>query len=65
MRERAQDRFRAMCSAGDGGEAAEGGGGGGRGGVLGGRAELGNMVLRRVDRSGGRRVGGWRWVVRR
>lgn len=61
MRERAQDRFSAICSAGDGGEMAEGGGGG----VLGGRAELGNMVLRRVDRSGGRRVGGWRWVVRR
>lgn len=63
MRERAQDRFRAICSATDGGKAAEGGGGGG--GVLGGRAELGNMVLRRVDRSGGRRVGGWRCVVRR
>lgn len=63
MREQAQDRFRAICSATDGGEAAEGGGGGG--GVLGGRAEFGNMVLRRVDRSGGRRVGGWRWVVRR
>lgn len=55
MRERAQDRFRAIFWAIDGGEAAEGGG----------RAELGNMVLRRVDRSGGRRVGGWRWVVRR
>lgn len=58
MRERAQDRFSAICSAGDDGEVAERG-------VLGGRAELGNMVLRRVDRSGGRRVGGCRWVVRR
>lgn len=63
MRERAQDRFSATCSAGDGGEVAEVGGGEGR--VLGGWAELGNMVLRRVDRSGGRRVGEWRWVVRR
>lgn len=53
MRERAQDRFSAICSAGDGGEVAEGGGG-----VLEGGAELGNMVLRRVERSGGRRVGG-------
>lgn len=57
MRERAQDRFSAICSAGDGGEVAEEEEGGG---VLGGRAELGNVVLRRVDRSGGRRVGGWR-----
>lgn len=58
MRERAQDRFSAICSAGDGGEVAEGG-------VLGGGAELGNMVLRRVERSVGRSVGGLRWVVRR
>lgn len=29
------------------------------------RAELGNTVLRRVDKRGGRRVGGWRWVFRR
>lgn len=54
MRERAQDRFSSICSAGDGEEVAGGGGGG----VLGGRAELGNMVLRRFDKSGGRRVGG-------
>lgn len=54
MRERAQDRFSSICSAGDGEEVA----GGGAGGALGGRAELGNIVLRRLDRSGGRRVGG-------
>lgn len=57
MRERAQDRFIASCSAGDGGVVA---GEGGRG-----RAELGNRFLRRVDRRGGRRVGGWRWAFRR
>lgn len=57
MRERAQDRFIATCSAGDGRVVA---GERGRG-----RAELGNRVLRRVDRRGGRRVGGWRWVVKR
>lgn len=59
MRERAQDRFKAICSPRDGGEVPE------VGGLFGGRLELGNMVLRRVDSSGGRRVGGWRLVVRR
>lgn len=47
MRERAHDLFSAICWAGDGGVAAGGG-----------RAEFGNKLLRRVDRRGGRRVGG-------
>lgn len=63
MSERAQDRFIASCSAGDGGVVVVAVVAAGEGGEW--RDELGNMVLRRVNRRGGRRVGGWRCVVRR